>query len=588
MHLVAGKYNIYKSEKRSGLKMKGKMRVLMASLMAWSMLISSVCAASFPDVDKDADYAEAVEILNDMGIMQGNSDGKFNPNSNVTRAQLAAILCRSLGETQDLPTNGEQFSDVPESHWANGFITSDETTNNYDNSSKGHTMVLVEKNNAAGTFTVLEAGGGVALDSTYSYKKFADYFSNTKQYPYFFYIVDYSAAATNRVENPSGGIPSTTTPSTTKESKLPTNLVVSLSKDSFTVGESVVITPSANNATHYAISVWLGEFNTGERLYVNYNLPGGITFNPTKPGTYTIRADAKNSNGYIYTEKTFTVAEMPTATVDPCANGHNWDNGKTTIEPTVMNQGEKLYTCKTCYTKKTETIPAHDNIHVSASEGLGQEIIIDHTGKMTLRGDGEWTRWLINFRSDSFVLKDYKDFITSIDVEEGITSIHGHIGDFPNVTSVSLPNSLSYISTNVLENLTSLKTIQIPANVTLIGTDIFMGCTALNSIYVASGNPSYTSVDGVLFSRDMKSLWAFPIGRSGNYTIPDGVTYISEYAFAQASLLDSVTIPASVTVIASSRTFKGTNGGFHGTLYVSSGSYAEEFARENGLNYRVM
>lgn len=87
----------------------------------------------------------------------------------------------------------------------------------------------------------------------------------------------------------------------------PTDLSVSTDKNSYALGESVVITPSANNATHYAISVWLGAFKTGERLYVNYNLPGGITFKPPQAGTYTIRADAKNGSGYISTEKTFTV-----------------------------------------------------------------------------------------------------------------------------------------------------------------------------------------------------------------------------------------------------------------------------------------
>ncbi len=90
-------------------------------------------------------------------------------------------------------------------------------------------------------------------------------------------------------------------------STLPTDLKISTNKNSYACGESVVIAPSANNATHYAISVWLGTFKTGERLYVNYNLPGGITFYPPKEGTYTIRVDAKNMNGYISEEKIFTV-----------------------------------------------------------------------------------------------------------------------------------------------------------------------------------------------------------------------------------------------------------------------------------------
>lgn len=88
---------------------------------------------------------------------------------------------------------------------------------------------------------------------------------------------------------------------------LPTNMTLSTDKGSYTLGESVTITPSANSATHYAISVWLGSFGSGQILYANYNLPGGVTFKPSRSGTYTVRADAKNGAGFISEECTFTV-----------------------------------------------------------------------------------------------------------------------------------------------------------------------------------------------------------------------------------------------------------------------------------------
>ena len=101
-----------------------RIRCLLLALLVGGFLICPVFAATvFPDVDENAEYAEAIEILNDLGILQGNPDGKFYPNDNVTRAQLAAILCRSLGETDDSSINSELFSDVPGSHWANGYIT---------------------------------------------------------------------------------------------------------------------------------------------------------------------------------------------------------------------------------------------------------------------------------------------------------------------------------------------------------------------------------------------------------------------------------------------------------------------------------
>ena len=54
--------------------------------------------------------------------MQGDTSGNFNPDKYVTRAQMAAIICRMLGETENLTTDGSRFTDVPASYWANGYI----------------------------------------------------------------------------------------------------------------------------------------------------------------------------------------------------------------------------------------------------------------------------------------------------------------------------------------------------------------------------------------------------------------------------------------------------------------------------------
>ena len=62
-----------------------------------------------------------MEYVSDIGLMVGDSSGNFNPNQAVTRAEMAALVCRMLGETEDLQTS-DKFTDVPESHWANGYI----------------------------------------------------------------------------------------------------------------------------------------------------------------------------------------------------------------------------------------------------------------------------------------------------------------------------------------------------------------------------------------------------------------------------------------------------------------------------------
>ena len=102
--------------------MRVKLQRLIIGLLIGGMLICPVLATStFPDVGEDALYAEAVEYINETGIMVGDENGNFNPNKTLTRAEIATILCRVLQETENLAVTSV-FSDVPSNHWANRYI----------------------------------------------------------------------------------------------------------------------------------------------------------------------------------------------------------------------------------------------------------------------------------------------------------------------------------------------------------------------------------------------------------------------------------------------------------------------------------
>lgn len=103
--------------------MRVKFQRLIIGLLIAGMLICPVLAASaFPDVDENAEYVEAVEYVSGAGIMVGDEKGNFNPNKTITRAEMATIICNILGETGNITKIGGIFTDVPESHWASGYI----------------------------------------------------------------------------------------------------------------------------------------------------------------------------------------------------------------------------------------------------------------------------------------------------------------------------------------------------------------------------------------------------------------------------------------------------------------------------------
>ncbi len=97
-----------------------------------------------------------------------------------------------------------------------------------------------------------------------------------------------------------------------------------------------------------------------------------------------------------------------------------------------------------------------------------------------------------------------------------------------------------------------LTSVTIPAGMDMLTGATFSECSALTEILLDSGNTVYRSVDGVLYSVDMRTLAAYPAGAPAEtFTVPEGVTEIGTYAF-QNSKLKGVTLPDSVDTIGES------------------------------------
>lgn len=105
------------------------------------------------------------------------------------------------------------------------------------------------------------------------------------------------------------------------------------------------------------------------------------------------------------------------------------------------------------------------------------------------------------------------------------------------------------IGVRAFSGCSSLASINIPKSVRIIGSFSFYDCSSMERIDVAEGNTKYASVDGILYSKDIKTLITCPADKKGEVSIPETVTSIGETAFYGCSSLTSITIPQSVTSI---------------------------------------
>ena len=112
--------------------------------------------------------------------------------------------------------------------------------------------------------------------------------------------------------------------------------------------------------------------------------------------------------------------------------------------------------------------------------------------------------------------------------------------NFPNLTSIKLPDTITVIEINAFRDCTSLTTVNMPGTLTTIGEQAFFGCKSLVSITLPD---SITSIGRQAFG-DCASLTSV--------TFPKGITTIPENAFYDCKKLNSVIIPDSVTSIESS------------------------------------
>jgi hypothetical protein len=118
------------------------------------------------------------------------------------------------------------------------------------------------------------------------------------------------------------------------------------------------------------------------------------------------------------------------------------------------------------------------------------------------------------------------------------------------VISITLPDTVKVIGNNAFYSCQSLTSFNIPKSLVELGENAFIGCDKLKDVTVTDGNEYFTSINGVLFNKDMTKLIIYPPQKSGKqYTVPEGVTHLERNAFCNNTDLSAVILPKSLVEV---------------------------------------
>ena len=210
---------------------------------------------------------------------------------------------------------------------------------------------------------------------------------------------------------------------------------------------------------------------------------------------------------------------------------HTHSYSAVVTEPTFTEHGYTTYTCECGDSYVTDYTPTLSG----ASAGLEYELNNDETGYI-LTGIGECT-------DTNVIIPSTHEGLPVVAI--GDRALHS----CSSFTSISIPDSITYIGEDAFAYCTSLVRITIPESVVFIGKSPFFRCSSLISIDVDRNNSYYMSIDGNLYSKDGKTLIQYAIGKTDvSFIVPDDVTVI-ERAFSGCNLA-SITIHDNVTSIA--------------------------------------
>ena len=112
------------------------------------------------------------------------------------------------------------------------------------------------------------------------------------------------------------------------------------------------------------------------------------------------------------------------------------------------------------------------------------------------------------------------------------------------ITEIEIPESVEVIKRGAFSN-TGITSVELPDSLAEIGSVPFNGCENLMEITISGSNPAYKTTDGVLYTKDGKTLIQYPCAKGGEYKVEAGTEVIGYGAFAE-SAIEKVVFPDTI------------------------------------------
>ena len=162
------------------------------------------------------------------------------------------------------------------------------------------------------------------------------------------------------------------------------------------------------------------------------------------------------------------------------------------------------------------------------------------SGTLTISGSGA----MADYTGSDAPWNSYRTQIMSVVIGDSVTTLGDYVfSGCTSLATVQWGGSLATINQFAFCGCTSITEFNIPKSVTYIEEYAFWGCDSLTSIKVDEQSSKYSSVDGVLYKKDMTILVKYPAARDGtSYNISAIVGYIDRDAFWGCSKLTSFTV----------------------------------------------